>query len=74
MFFTHIGNLENFEELPIDENSKSWSGATENYTLISDDITTKILVSIDCLKEYANFYSESFPKGLAIIKAIAEEI
>ena len=74
MFFTHIGNLENFEELPIDENSKSWSGATENYTLISNEFTTKILVSIDCLEEYVNFYSESFPKGLVIIKAIAEEI
>ena len=73
MFFTHIGNIENFEELPIDENSKSWSGATENYTIISDEATSKILVSIDCLEKYFNFYSESFPKGLAIVKKIAEK-
>ena len=73
MFFTHIGNIENFEELPIDENSKSWSGATEKYTIISDEATSKILVSIDCLEKYFNFYSESFPKGLAIVKKIAEK-
>jgi hypothetical protein len=73
MFFTHLGNIENFEELPIDENSKSWSGATENYTIISDEATSKILVSIDCLEEYVNFYSDSFPKGLAIVKKIAEK-
>jgi hypothetical protein len=73
MFFTHIGNIENFEELPIDENSKQWSGATENYTLISDAVTSKILVSIDCLEEYVAFYSQSFPKGLAIIKEISEK-
>jgi len=73
IFFTHIGNIENFEELPIDENSKSWSGATENYTIISEEATSKILVSIDCLEEYVNFYSESFPKGLAIVKKIAEK-
>jgi uncharacterized protein YndB with AHSA1/START domain len=72
MFFTHIGNLENFEEMPIHENSKSWSGATENYTLISNEATTKILVSIDCLEQYINFYTETFPKGLAIVKEIAE--
>jgi uncharacterized protein YndB with AHSA1/START domain len=73
MFFTHIGTIENFEELPIDENSKSWTGATENYTILSNETTTKILVSIDCLEEYINFYSESFPKGLSIIKEIAEK-
>ncbi|MEY2922292.1 MAG: hypothetical protein RL108_914 [Bacteroidota bacterium] len=72
MFFTHIGNLENFEEMPVDENSKSWSGVTENYTLISNEATTKILVSIDCLEQYINFYTETFPKGLAIVKEIAE--
>jgi len=74
MFFTHIGNINNFEELPIDEKSKQWSGARENYSIISNKVNTKILVTMDCLEEYIKFYAESFPKGLSIIKEIAEKL
>ena len=73
MFFTHLGNIKNLEEQPIDEATKAWSGAQENYTVISNGVTSKVIVTMDIVEEYANFFSESFPKGLATIKEIAEK-
>ena len=73
MFFTHIGNIKEFEEQPLDETTKAWSGAQENYTIISTGATSKVLVTLDIVDEYANFFLESFPKGLATIKEIAEK-
>jgi hypothetical protein len=72
MYFTHLGNIKNLEEQPIDEETKAWSGAQENYTVISDGTSSKVIVTMDILEEYANFFSESFPKGLATIKEIVE--
>lgn len=73
MFFTHLGNIKNFEEQPLDEATKAWTGAQENYTVISNGATSKVLVTLDIVDEYANFFLESFPKGLATIKEIAEK-
>ena len=72
MYFTHLGNIKNFEEQPLDEDTKAWSGVQENYTVISDGTSSKVIVTMDILEKYANFFSESFPKGLATIKEIAE--
>ena len=72
MYFTHIGNIKDFEEQPLDEATKSWTGAQENYSIISNGTSSKVLVTLGIVDEYANFFSESFPKGLATIKEIAE--
>lgn len=73
MYFTHIGNIKNFEEQPIDEATKAWSGAQENYVVISNGTTTSIEVTLDIVDDHANHFIESFPKGLAIIKKISEK-
>ena len=73
MFFTHIGNIKEFEEQPLDEATKAWSGAQENYEIIKVGSLSKVLVTLDIVDEYANFFLESFPKGLATIKEIAEK-
>ena len=72
MFFTHIGNIENFEERPLDEATKAWTGAQENYTIISNETTSKVIVTLDIVEDHANYFLNSFPKGLAKIKEIAE--
>ena len=73
MYFTHIGNIKDFEEQPIDEATKAWSGAQENYVVISNGTTTRIEVTLDIVDDHANHFIESFPKGLAIIKKISEK-
>lgn len=72
MFFTHIGNLKNFTEQSLDDESKTWSGAIENYSLNEENGKTKISVVIDVLEKYIEYYNTTFGLGLAIIREIAE--
>ena len=72
MFFTHIGNIKEFEGQPLDEATKAWTGAQENYTIISNETTSKVIVTLDIVEDHANYFLNSFPKGLAKIKEIAE--
>ena len=73
MHFTHIGNIKDFVEQPLDEATKTWTGAQENYSVISNGTTSKVLVTLDIVDEHANYFLECFPKGLATIKEIAEK-
>ncbi|HEX8516341.1 MAG TPA: SRPBCC domain-containing protein [Bacteroidia bacterium] len=72
MFFTHIGMVKDNVELPVDEETKKWTGATENYTLTEKDGVTELLVNMDITEEHYNYFKDAFPKGLEKVKAIAE--
>lgn len=72
MYFTHIGEIKNFEEQEITEEVKSWSGASENYTLSEVDGITTVEASIDTLEDYLDHYKEKFPVGLNMVKEISE--
>ena len=73
MHFTHIGNIKDFVEQPLDEATKKKKKEKEKYNDISNGTTSTDLVTLDIVDEYANFFLESFPKGLATIKEIAEK-
>ena len=73
MHFTHIGNLKNFEEQPLDEEAKAWTGAKENYTLTEQNGSTIVTVEMDIAEQYWDYFNETFGKGLATIKEIAEK-
>ncbi|MQP24815.1 SRPBCC domain-containing protein [Flavobacterium sp. LMO8] len=73
MYFTHIGNIKNFEEQPLDEDTKAWTGAQENYEIIKIGSLSKVLVTLDIVDEHANYFLDCFPKGLETIKEIAEK-
>ncbi|MFK8037067.1 MAG: hypothetical protein AB8B74_02160 [Crocinitomicaceae bacterium] len=66
--FTHIGNVVEGKEQPIDDESKEWSGATEIYRLIEGKITTTLEVEIDVMSEHLEFMTNTFPKALKKIK------
>jgi uncharacterized protein YndB with AHSA1/START domain len=72
IFFTHIGEVKNYEEQPLDEKTKQWSGAKENYSLVENNNITTLTAAIDLTDEHAAFFDEAFPKGLAIVKELAE--
>jgi uncharacterized protein YndB with AHSA1/START domain len=72
MHFTHIGNIKNFEEQPLDEEAKAWTGAKENYTLTEQNENTIVTVEMDIVEQYWDYFNETFGKGLATIKEIAE--
>lgn len=72
MFFTHIGMVKDFKELPLDDETKAWSGSRENYTVSESNGITTLRVDIDIVETHLDYFKDAFPKGLAIIKEIAE--
>lgn len=72
MNFKHLGMVKNGIELPEDEISKSWSGATENYRLSEVNGITTLTVEMDIVEEYQNYFNEKFPLALKIVKELTE--
>ncbi len=74
MYFSHIGELKNFEEQPITEETKAWTGAKEHYTLTENEGVTTLVLETDLVEAHLEYFQAAFPKGLAILKAEAENM
>jgi len=72
MSFRHLGVVKEGKEQPVDEESKKWSGAMENYTLSEKEGQTELKVEIDTAEDIENYFNETFPKALAKIKSLSE--
>ena len=73
MSFKHLGIVKNGEEQPLDEESRKWSGAYENYALFGQGGSTRLMVEIDVLEENVDYFNKTFPKALEIVKEVAEK-
>lgn len=69
----HMGEIKNFEEMPIADESKSWAGGMETYTLLPAKMGTELVVTTDTLEEYIDFMNTTFPQALSILKQISEQ-
>ncbi|WP_456315449.1 SRPBCC domain-containing protein [Pseudomonas shirazensis] len=72
MAFKHIGEIKNFKELPIDDETKQWSGAMETYRLIPDDEFVDLVAQVDVVEKHIDYFKEAFPKGLETVKELSE--
>jgi hypothetical protein len=70
--FKHIGDIINFEEIPISQQSESWSGAMETYTLDQKDNEVLLTVKVDTTDSYVNSMNKLFPSALNDLKLICE--
>jgi uncharacterized protein YndB with AHSA1/START domain len=68
--FKHLGDIKNFEEMPI--TTESWSGAMETYTLNKTDNGTELTVNVDTIEKYIDFMNNTFPLALNELKRISE--
>ncbi|MNL66179.1 hypothetical protein D3C87_1906000 [compost metagenome] len=73
MAFKHIGEIKNFKELPVDEETKKWSGAMETYRLTPDDEFVDLVAQVDVVEKYIDYFKEAFPKGLETVKELSEK-
>lgn len=73
MVFTHIGNIFNYKELPLDEEAKKWTGGKEGYTVSENNGITTLVVTIDVYEKFMEFFDTVFPKALEKVKALAED-
>jgi hypothetical protein len=72
MSFEHLGVVKDGKEQPLDEETKKWSGAMENYSLEETEGATTLTVDVDATEEYHDFFMDKFPKALGSVKVLAE--
>jgi uncharacterized protein YndB with AHSA1/START domain len=73
MSFSHIGELLDGKEQPLTEETQTWSGAREIYTLTPNQSVTTLTLEMDILETHAEYFEETIPKALEKLKHIAEE-
>lgn len=67
MVFKHLGELKNGIETVSD-----WGEARERYDLTEESGATELTVTLDSVEEFQDYFSDTFPKALDIIKQISE--
>ena len=67
MVFKHLGEMKNGVE-----ETKDWGGAIESYHLEEKNGVTQLDVELDSVAEFEQYFSDTFPKALKILKQIAE--
>ena len=72
LVFRHLGELENFEEQPIDEKTQGWTNALESYELKSFGNETELTVQVETVEQYVDHMNKTFPLALQELKKIAE--
>ncbi len=73
MTFRHIGTVLKGKEQPMADDPKTWSEATETYTLSAGDGYNTLRVEIDVLDEHLDFMRTTFPKALETIKRLSKK-
>lgn len=73
MAFKHIGEIKDFKELPLNEETEKWSGYMETYRLIPDDEFTDLIAQVDVIEKHIDYFKDAFPKGLEAVKELAEK-
>jgi hypothetical protein len=72
IIFKHIGNVLNFNEMPLDAETEKWTGSFETYKLDEIDGKTTLIVEVDCVEQYVNYMNEKFPLAVQELKKISE--
>ena len=72
MSFKHMGVVKEGKEQPLDDETRKWSGAMENYALKETGGLTTLLVEMDATDDFADYFKETFPKALDKVKQLAE--
>jgi uncharacterized protein YndB with AHSA1/START domain len=66
--FTHHGNIKEGKKT----SPESWSGAMETLTLTEEENGTLLSIEHDVAEPWAEFFSTTMPKALALVKQISE--
>lgn len=71
--FKHIGDVIDFKEQPLDDESKRWTGCFEVYRLMEiNSETTEVEVEVDVTDSHIEYMKKKFPLGLERLKELCE--
>ena len=69
----HYGFIQNGEEITEGEDVEGLVGALENYTFTPIGDSTEVKVDSDSFMEFKDYFLDTWPKALEILKGICEE-
>ena len=69
----HLGFMKGDEEITSGAEVEGWAGALENYTFKSINGNTLLSIDMDSNEDFKAYFSETWPKALAILKTICEK-
>ncbi|GAP68941.1 uncharacterized conserved protein YndB, AHSA1/START domain [Bacteroidales bacterium 6E] len=69
----HIGEIQTGVNNENVQNTESWSGALENYWYFPSNKVTMVYVETDRFPGFDEYFNDTWPKALAILKKICEE-
>lgn len=73
MHFKHLGVIKNGEEQPLDDESRKWTGAMEQYYLTEQNGRTHLVCEIDMADDYVDMFNKTFPEAFKSIKELSEK-
>lgn len=68
----HCGILKGDTEITSGEEVEAWAGSHENYTFNETDGITLLSIDLDSVEEFKDYFTETWPKALQILKTICE--
>ena len=71
--FEHLGWLADGVEDTTSEQGKAFAGSLEKYTLVEDNGSTTLGVTVDTLEAHEPMMNNGFTKGLEVVKELAEK-
>lgn len=73
MSFQHLGEVYNGVEDLTSDKVKAWAGAYENYTLTNVNGKTELLVEMDMVDEFKDYFTKAWPLALDKVKELSEQ-
>lgn len=69
----HVGIIDGETEITSGPEVEEWAGMTENYTFTPTDSGTLLSVDMGSTDEYEDYFNETYPQALLILKDICEK-
>lgn len=68
----HYGILDGNIEVTTGEQVEKWAGGHENYSYMENNGITTVIVDLDAIEEYSDYFNETYPTALEKLKEICE--
>ena len=68
----HYGILDGDKEITTGEKVEKWAGGHENYNFAENNDITTVIVEMDIIDEYLDYFNNTYPNALEKLKEISE--
>ena len=69
----HYGILDGDTEITTGEQVEKWTGGHENYMFIEHNNLTTVIVEMDMVSDYLDYFNNTYPKALEKLKNLCEQ-